>query len=122
VWLLDLHSFLGPIDDDVCLGDAHATSCSAATREAFHAAFTRHRFSTAINAPYSGGYTVRRYGAPPRVEAPFSARPVLRVDARRDEDSGGRAFGVGGVPPACCPAPLRPGPIRSPKGFFGCAR
>jgi len=60
--LLDLHSFMGPSHDDICLGDARGTSCARAVTTVFAEALRAHHFGVAINAPFNGGYVVRHHG------------------------------------------------------------
>jgi N-formylglutamate deformylase len=66
--LLDLHSFMGPIDNDICIGDRWGSSCSAGVSASFHDAFNAEGFDVVLNAPFAGGYIVRAYAAPPTVE------------------------------------------------------
>jgi len=67
--LLDLHSFMGPIDNDVCLGDRWGSSCSPLVSKAFHDAFRDEGFDVVRNSPFAGGYIVRAHANPPTVEA-----------------------------------------------------
>jgi N-formylglutamate deformylase len=67
--LLDLHSFMGPVANDVCIGDVHGTSSTARTSEAFEHALRQQKFDVVRNAPFVGGYIVRAYAAPPKLEA-----------------------------------------------------
>jgi N-formylglutamate deformylase len=69
VLLLDLHSFMGPSEDDVCLGDARGRSCAPAVTARFAEALRAHGFGVAINAPFSGGYVVRHHGDAQQVHA-----------------------------------------------------
>jgi N-formylglutamate deformylase len=67
--LLDLHSFMGPIHNDVCLGDRWGNSCSAEVSGAFHESLGAEGFDIVLNTPFSGGYIVRAHAKPPAVEA-----------------------------------------------------
>ncbi|MET0792389.1 MAG: N-formylglutamate amidohydrolase [Polyangiaceae bacterium] len=67
--LLDLHSFMGPITNDVCIGDVHGTSSTARTRLAFEDAFRERSFDVVLNQPFAGGYIVRAYANRPELEA-----------------------------------------------------
>jgi N-formylglutamate amidohydrolase len=69
VVLLDLHSFMGPINNDVCIGDRRGSACSADVSDAFHGAFGAEGFDIVRNAPFAGGYIVSAYAKPPAVEA-----------------------------------------------------
>jgi N-formylglutamate deformylase len=67
--LLDLHSFMGPIDNDACIGDRSGGSCSEQVSNAFHEALSAEGFDVVRNTPFAGGYIVRKYANPPKVEA-----------------------------------------------------
>src|SRR5262245_13966431 len=67
--LLDLHSFMGPIHNDVCIGDRWGRSCSSDVSDAFHDAFSAEGFDVVRNAPFAGGHIVRRHASPPTVAA-----------------------------------------------------
>jgi N-formylglutamate amidohydrolase len=67
--LLDLHSFMGPITNDVCIGDRWGTTSAARTSAGFEAALRDQRFDVVRNEPFAGGYIVRAYADPPKVEA-----------------------------------------------------
>src|SRR5215475_3264803 len=67
--LLDLHSFMGPIHNDVCIGDRWGSSCSTDMSDAFHDAFNAEGFDVVRNAPFAGGHIVRNHANPPTVEA-----------------------------------------------------
>jgi N-formylglutamate amidohydrolase len=69
VLLLDLHSFMGPIEYDVCLGDRFGTTCSADVTGLFHTALAAEGFSVVRNSPFSGGHIIRAQARPPTVEA-----------------------------------------------------
>jgi N-formylglutamate amidohydrolase len=67
--LLDLHSFMGPIHNDVCIGDRWGNSCSSDVSDAFHDALGAEGFDVVRNTPFAGGYIVRAHATPPAVEA-----------------------------------------------------
>jgi N-formylglutamate deformylase len=69
VYLLDLHSFHGLIEDDVCLGNAHGVTCAEPLLAAFEAGFQQQGFQTVRNRVFAGGYITRHYGAQAGVEA-----------------------------------------------------
>ena len=69
VLLLDLHSFMEPSDDDVCLGDARGKSCAPEVTQSFAFALRAHGFSVGVNTPFNGGYVVRRHGDAARTHA-----------------------------------------------------
>ncbi|MFB9262209.1 N-formylglutamate amidohydrolase [Bradyrhizobium erythrophlei] len=61
VLLLDLHSFFGPIDDDICIGDLRGASCHQETTTIAVNAFERRGFRVVCNEPFSGGYLIRKH-------------------------------------------------------------
>ncbi len=67
--LIDLHSCIGSINTDICIGNAHASSSSQNLIAFFESEMIDKGFSTSINDPFSGGYIVRQYGKPPTIEA-----------------------------------------------------
>ena len=69
VLLLDLHSFMEPSHDDVCLGDARGKSCDPAVTRSFANALRAQALSVGINAPFNGGYVVRHHGDAERTHA-----------------------------------------------------
>jgi len=68
VYLLDLHSFMGLITDQVCLGNAKGSTCSDALIETVEAAFSEH-YQVVKNKVFTGGYITRHYAQPPAVES-----------------------------------------------------
>jgi N-formylglutamate amidohydrolase len=69
VYLLDLHSFMGPIDDDVCLGNVNEGSCSEFLISTVESAFASKGYQVVRNKVFNGGYITRHYGQMPQVEA-----------------------------------------------------
>jgi N-formylglutamate deformylase len=68
VYLLDLHSFFGLIEADVCLGNGSGTTCTEPLLRAFELGFQAQDFTTVKNQVFTGGHITRHYAAPPRVE------------------------------------------------------
>ncbi len=68
-YLLDLHSFFGLIDDDVCLGNGSGVTCAPPLLDAFARGFEAHGFGVVKNRVFTGGHITRHYGANPFVEA-----------------------------------------------------
>lgn len=62
VYLLDLHSFMGLITDDVCLGNANGTTCGPHLIESAEAAFAQQGYQVVKNKVFTGGYITRHYG------------------------------------------------------------
>lgn len=69
VYLLDLHSFMGLITDDACLGNANGESCSAALIDQAADSFTQQAYQVVKNKVFTGGFITRYYGQQPNVEA-----------------------------------------------------
>ncbi|NEZ60684.1 N-formylglutamate amidohydrolase [Leptolyngbyaceae cyanobacterium CCMR0082] len=68
-YLLDLHSFAGPIVDQVCLGNGNGKTCSDKLMSAVEAAFVSQAYQVAQNHVFNGGYITRHYGAMPGVQS-----------------------------------------------------
>jgi N-formylglutamate amidohydrolase len=67
--LIDWHSMPsravgGARGADVVLGDCHGASCAADLTRRTRAAFERLGWRVALNQPYAGGWTTRRWGRP----------------------------------------------------------
>jgi N-formylglutamate deformylase len=69
VILLDLHSFLGLIEDDVCLGNASGATSGEPLMAAFESGFQQQGFGVVRNRVFTGGHITRHYGARAEVEA-----------------------------------------------------
>jgi N-formylglutamate deformylase len=69
VYLLDLHSFMGPITSDVCLGDRNGQSCSEALISSFEKNFRDEGFKVVRNQKFIGGYNTKYYSSLTNVEA-----------------------------------------------------
>ena len=69
VYLIDLHSFMGPISEDVCLGNRHNSTCSEAFLERVYGAFSAEGFETVKNKVFIGGYITKSYAVKEVVEA-----------------------------------------------------
>jgi len=69
VYLIDLHSFMGPISEDVCLGNRHNATCSEAFLDKVYNAFEAEGFETVKNKVFIGGYITRSYAVKEVVEA-----------------------------------------------------
>jgi len=69
VYLIDLHSFMGPISEDVCLGNRHNSTCSEAFLERVYGAFSTEGFETVKNKVFIGGYITKSYAVQEVVEA-----------------------------------------------------
>lgn len=68
VYLLDLHSFAGPILDQVCLGNDNGKTCSDLFISAVDLAFSSQGYQVAKNHVFNGGYITRHYGQKTNVE------------------------------------------------------
>ncbi|MEL6882510.1 MAG: N-formylglutamate amidohydrolase [Cyanobacteria bacterium J06607_10] len=69
VYLLDLHSFMGLITDDVCLGNANGKTCRDTTIAAAEYCFHQQNYQVVKNKVFTGGYITQHYGKQPNVEA-----------------------------------------------------
>ena len=69
VYLLDLHSFFGPLTDDVCLGDRNGKTCSERLIASVETHFRHHHYQVVRNKVFNGGYITGHYGQMPGVEA-----------------------------------------------------
>ncbi len=69
VYLLDLHSFMGLITDDVCLGNANGKSCAAGLIDQTADSFAQQTYQVVKNKVFTGGFITRHYGQQPSVEA-----------------------------------------------------
>lgn len=69
VYLLDLHSFMGLITDDVCLGNANGSTCSEHLIDSVADSFTQSGYGVVKNKVFTGGHITRHYGHQPNVEA-----------------------------------------------------
>ena len=69
VYLLDLHSFMGLIADDVCLGNASGKTCAPGLIDGAADSFAQQGYQTVKNKVFTGGYITRHYGGQPQVEA-----------------------------------------------------
>ncbi len=68
VYLLDLHSFFGPITADVCLGNVNNQSCSQSFISAVENSFSQYDYQVVRNQVFNGGYITRHYSQIPNVE------------------------------------------------------
>ncbi len=69
VYLLDLHSFFGPITDQICLGNVNGNSCSEQLISTVEQSFTQSGYQVVMNKTFNGGYITRNYSQMPGVEA-----------------------------------------------------
>jgi N-formylglutamate amidohydrolase len=69
VYLIDLHSFMGPITEDICLGNRHNVTCSKEFLEQVYGAFEEEGFETVKNKVFIGGYITKSYAVENVVEA-----------------------------------------------------
>ena len=69
VILLDLHSFMGLITDDVCLGNANGKTCPPELIARIADSFAQQGYQVVSNKVFTGGFITRHYGQQPQVEA-----------------------------------------------------
>ena len=68
-YLLDLHSFMGLITDEVCLGNANGKTCQDKTIATTESCFEQQNYQVVKNKVFTGGYITRHYGKREHVEA-----------------------------------------------------
>lgn len=69
VYLLDLHSFCGLINDDVCLGNVNNQTCSDFLISTVDKCFVSQGLQVVRNKKFIGGYITRHYGESSNVES-----------------------------------------------------
>ncbi len=69
VILLDLHSYMGPINNDVCLGDRNGSTCKTEITEQTEEAFAEAGYDVVRNKVFSGGHIIKYYSTLPDVSA-----------------------------------------------------
>ena len=69
VYLLDLHSFMGPLQEDVCLGNRNGQTCSDRLISVVKKPFVDQGYQVVCNKQFNGGYITAHYGQMPNVEA-----------------------------------------------------
>ncbi|PSB30063.1 N-formylglutamate amidohydrolase [Stenomitos frigidus] len=69
VYLLDLHSFFGPITEAVCLGNRNGKTCSEHLMASVETHFRRKNYQVVRNKVFNGGYITGHYGQMAGVEA-----------------------------------------------------
>ena len=68
VYLIDLHSFMGPITADVCIGNRHNITSSESFINRIYEAFDSEGFETVKNEIFIGGYITKSYAVKDIVE------------------------------------------------------
>lgn len=87
VYLLDLHSFFGVIEDEICLGNRNGRTCSDRFITIVEEAFCSKGYQVVQNKVFSGGYITRHYGQMPQVEAlQVEVRYPVYLDAKQLND------------------------------------
>ena len=61
VYLIDIHSFMGPITADVCIGNRHDSTSSKEFINRVYNAFQSEGFETVKNDVFIGGYITKHY-------------------------------------------------------------
>ncbi len=69
VYLVDLHSFMGSISADVCIGNRHGVTCSEEFFSKVFDAFTAQNFNVVKNDVFIGGYITKSYAVKGVVES-----------------------------------------------------
>ena len=68
VYLIDIHSFMEPIGEDVCLGNRNNSTSSVEFMDRCYNAFESEGFNTVKNKVFIGGYITKRYAIKDIVE------------------------------------------------------
>ena len=68
VYLIDIHSFMGLIGEDVCLGNRNNSTSSVEFMDRCYNAFESEGFNTVKNKLFIGGYITKRYAIKDVVE------------------------------------------------------
>jgi len=68
VYLIDLHSFMGPIEEDVCLGNRNNRTSSETFINQFDEGFRLEGFNVVKNKVFIGGYITKSYAIKDVVE------------------------------------------------------
>jgi len=68
VYLVDMHSFMGPISEDVCLGNRHNLTSSEEFINRIYSAFDSEGFNCVKNKIFIGGYITQSYAIKDVVE------------------------------------------------------
>jgi N-formylglutamate deformylase len=88
VYLLDLHSFFGLIEDEICLGNGNGKTCGDRFMAMVEDAFCSNGYQVVRNKVFSGGYITQRYGQMPQVEAlQVEVRYPVYLDAEQLDDA-----------------------------------
>jgi N-formylglutamate amidohydrolase len=87
VYLLDLHSFLGLITEEIDLGNGNGQTCSELLILSVEQRFLNKGYQVVKNKRFTGGYITRHYGQMPGVEAlQIEVRyPVYLKEAQLDK-------------------------------------
>jgi N-formylglutamate deformylase len=84
VYLLDLHSFLGLIEDEICLGNGNGKTCGDRFISTVEEAFCSSGYQVVRNKVFSGGHITQHYGQSPQVEAlQVEVRYPIYLDAKQ---------------------------------------
>ena len=68
-YLFDLHSFMGLITEDICLGNADGKTCSEALLTQVNNSLAQQDYQVVNNKVFTGGFITRHYGEQPDIEA-----------------------------------------------------
>ena len=68
VYLIDIHSFMGPITQEVCLGNRYNATSSEAFIDRFYEAFESENFEVVKNNVFIGGHITKSYTVENMVE------------------------------------------------------
>lgn len=86
--LIDLHAFMAPSDNDICLGNLRGVTSGTGTMDLLHAACRRSGFKTALNDPFAGVYILRRHHSPAVEAIQLELRYTNYMDCARIDEPG----------------------------------
>ncbi|WP_289483624.1 N-formylglutamate amidohydrolase [Enterobacter sp. E105B] len=78
--LIDLHAFMAPSENDICLGNLHGISCRESTMDTLQKVLIRENFITAVNDPFAGVYILHRHHGQQTEAVQFELRYTNYMD------------------------------------------
>ncbi|MEL0577539.1 N-formylglutamate amidohydrolase [Pectobacterium punjabense] len=85
---IDLHAFMGPSENDICLGNLHGVSSSKTTIEHLQNILISEGFVTSVNVPFGGVYILRRHHGSQVEAIQFELRYTNYMDCDQIDEPG----------------------------------
>ncbi|MER3384208.1 N-formylglutamate amidohydrolase [Pectobacterium aroidearum] len=85
---IDLHAFMGPSENDICLGNLHGVSSRKTTIEQLQNILISEGFVTSVNVPFGGVYILRRHHSPQVEAIQFELRYTNYMDCTHIDEPG----------------------------------